>query len=59
MHIVTIACPDCGTVLAGNVLERQRVLKCPRTECERVLRFDELSEEDRTHLVENRKRYRT
>lgn len=58
MRIVTLSCPDCGTVVSGNVLERNRVMKCPGLDCEEVLRFESLSEADRTHLVDHRERYR-
>jgi len=58
MRIVTHSCPDCGTVVAGNVLERERVLKCPGLDCEAVLRFTDLSESEREHLLANLERYR-
>lgn len=57
MRIITITCPTCGTVVAGNVLEDRRVMKCPGLNCERVLRFEELSDKDQTHLVEHREKY--
>jgi hypothetical protein len=57
MRIITLTCPKCGTVVAGNVLEDRRVMKCPGLNCEYVLRFEELSENDQTHLVENRQKY--
>jgi predicted RNA-binding Zn-ribbon protein involved in translation (DUF1610 family) len=46
MRITTFTCPDCGTIVAANELERQRVMKCPGRECETVLRFDGLDAED-------------
>ena len=58
MRIVTITCPDCGTIVAGNVLEEHRVVKCQRATCENVLRFDDLPETDRGHILENKERYR-
>lgn len=58
MRIVTLECPDCGTYVAGNVLEDRRVMKCPGYGCENVLRFDSLPEEYREHLVANRTQYR-
>jgi|GEM_PF-887227 len=58
MRIITHSCPDCGTVVAGNVLERERVLKCPGLDCEAVLRFTDLPESDREHLLANLERYR-
>jgi hypothetical protein len=58
MRIITITCSRCGTIVAGNVLEDRRVMKCPGLECEHVLRYDKLPEADREHLVENREAYR-
>jgi hypothetical protein len=57
MRIITLTCPKCGTVVADNVLEDRRVMKCPGLNCEEVLRFEELSENDQAHLVENRQKY--
>ena len=57
MHIVTLTCPDCGTIVAANELESNRVMKCPGLDCEAVLRFDDLPESDREHVLENRERY--
>lgn len=58
MRIETLSCPNCGTVVAANVLESHRVMKCPRVGCESVLRFEDLSEDIRDHYVEHRDRYR-
>ncbi len=58
MRIITSTCPDCGTVVAGNVLEGNRVMNCPNIGCEAVLRFEELPEAERAHLLERRERYR-
>lgn len=58
MHIITHTCPNCGTIVAGNVLEAQRVMKCPGLHCEEVLRFEDLDEADQEHLVEHREKYR-
>lgn len=57
MHIITLTCPQCGTVVAGNVLENHRVMKCPGLYCHEELRFEDLSESDQTHLLENREQY--
>ena len=57
MRIITLTCPNCGTVVAGNVLERHREMKCPGLNCEEVLRFGDLAEDDREHIVSNRERY--
>lgn len=58
MRIITHSCPACGTVVAANELEDNRVMKCPREGCEEVLRFDNLSEEQREFFLHNRDRYR-
>jgi len=47
MRIVTLTCPNCGTIVAGNVLERERVMNCPRITCDETLAFGDLSEADR------------
>lgn len=57
MRIITHSCPDCGTVVAANELESNRVMKCPGLGCQGVLRFDDLSKEAREHFLENRERY--
>ncbi|MFW6437288.1 MAG: hypothetical protein ACOCYZ_06615 [Halococcoides sp.] len=58
MHIVTLACPSCETVVAANELEKQRVMKCPGLDCEEVLRFDDLPESDREHVLDNLDQYK-
>ncbi|MUV57109.1 hypothetical protein [Halogeometricum sp. CBA1124] len=57
MRIITLTCPECGTVVAGNVIENQREMKCPRATCSETLRFTDLDEEDRRHLLEHREKY--
>lgn len=57
MRIITHRCPACGTVVAANELESSRVMKCPGLDCQRVLRFEDLSEDAREHFLENRDRY--
>ncbi len=57
MRIETLSCPGCGTIVAGNVLETERVMKCPRVACDRVLRFEDLPDEIQAHYTENRERY--
>jgi hypothetical protein len=46
MHIVTLTCPNCGTVVAGNLLVETRSAKCPGVDCDEILRLEQLSEED-------------
>lgn len=58
MRIITHACPTCGTVIAANELESSRVMKCPGLDCEQVLRFEDLDEEERAHFLENKDQYR-
>jgi len=58
MRLITLTCPDCGTILAGNVLEDERVLKCPGLDCATVHRFEELPEADREYILKNREQYR-
>lgn len=57
MRIITHTCPDCGTIVGGNVLERNREFRCPGLECDSVLRFSDLPTEEREHLLENHERY--
>ena len=58
MRIITHTCPACGTVIAANELEEKRVTKCPGRSCDEVLRFDDLSPDDREHFLDNREQYR-
>ncbi len=57
MRIITLNCPDCGTIVAGNVLEAHREMKCPGLDCETVLRFSNLSNDDCEHILANRDKY--
>lgn len=58
MKIITDTCPSCGTIVAGNVLERRRVMKCPGLECETVRRFDDLSEDDQAYMTDHLEKFR-
>lgn len=58
MHIATLTCPSCGTIVAANELEAQRVMKCPGLDCETALRFDDLPDSDREHVLDNLDQYR-
>jgi hypothetical protein len=58
VRVITHTCSDCGTIVAANVLEEERVLKCPGLECDAILRFTDLSKEERKFFLENRERYR-
>ena len=57
MRIITHSCPNCGTIVAANVLETNREMKCPRVECQELLRFSDLSEADREHILEDIEKY--
>jgi hypothetical protein len=58
MRVITLECPDCGTVVAANELEDNRIMKCPGNDCESVLRFDDLPEGDQSFYLENKEQYR-
>ncbi|MFC6614904.1 hypothetical protein ACFQAS_08040 [Halopenitus salinus] len=58
MRIITLTCPSCGTVVAANELEDNRVMKCPGNGCESILRFDDLPEEERSFYLEHKSQYR-
>lgn len=58
VRIVTLECPVCGTILAGNVLEDRREIRCPGLGCREVLRFGDIPEADREYLSSNSELYR-
>ncbi|WP_440989448.1 hypothetical protein [Haloarchaeobius baliensis] len=57
MKVYTLTCPDCGTVVAANELESNRVQKCPGLDCENVLRFEDLPEEAQEHVLSHAEKY--
>lgn len=57
MRIITHTCFDCGTVVAANELEDNRVMKCPGVTCENVLQFEGLPKEAREHFHEYKDQY--
>ena len=57
MRIITHTCPACGTIVAANELEDNRVMKCSGLDCEEVLRFTDLPEDARGYFLENREQY--
>lgn len=57
MKIITHPCPNCGTIVAANELERRRVMKCPGLDCNEIHHFEDLSQENQEHFLENRDRY--
>jgi len=57
MRIITHTCPACGTIVAANELESNRVMKCPGLGCQEVLEFEDLPKDARDHFLENRERY--
>jgi hypothetical protein len=58
MRIITHTCLACGTIVAANELEDNRVMKCPGLGCEEVLRFTDLPEGARNHFLEHTEQYR-
>jgi hypothetical protein len=57
MKVYTLTCPDCGTIVAANELESTRVQKCPGLGCDNVLRFEDLSEGARKHILNHTEKY--
>lgn len=57
MRIITLDCPNCGTIVAANELEARRVMKCPGLDCEEVLRFEDILDNAREFFLENREQY--
>ena len=53
MRIITHTCPDCGTIVAGNVLYQQQTMQCVGLGCDEILSFEELPAVDRKHLQSN------
>jgi hypothetical protein len=45
MKITTLTCPQCGTIVAENVLAKERVMRCPYYECEEILSFEDLQQQ--------------
>lgn len=58
MRIITHSCSNCGTIVSANELESDRVMKCPRTTCSEVLRFEDLPDEEREFFLENIEQYK-
>lgn len=58
MLVITLTCPNCGTIVAANELEDNRVMECVGLGCEAVLRFDDLPASDREYFLEHRESYR-
>jgi phage FluMu protein Com len=57
MRIITLSCANCGTIVAANELESNRVMKCPRDGCQSVLRFGDLDEAEQEFFIEHRDQY--
>lgn len=57
MRIITHTCETCGSIVAGNVLEKYGHVTCPGVDCEEIIRFDDLSEDDQKYLIENSEKY--
>jgi len=58
IRIITLSCPECGTIVAGNVLESHRVMKCPGIDCQNVLTFEDLDENEMRTILDNPSQYR-
>ena len=58
MRIDTLTCSECGSIVAGNVLESDRIVPCPNSNCQEIFRFDDLSEDAQENLINNRGSYR-
>jgi len=58
MRIITLKCPQCGTITSGNVLEKRREMKCPGLDCDHVIRFSDLDQTEQEHLLSNREKYK-
>ncbi len=57
MRVINLKCPACGTIVAGNVLETRREMKCLGLDCEEILRFSDLPIDEREHMLANREKY--
>lgn len=57
MRIITLTCPNCGTIVAANELEKRRTVKCPGLCCEEILEFEDLPETDQEYFLEHREQY--
>lgn len=57
MRIITLTCPNCGTIVAANVLEEERIMKCPGLSCDEPLAFEHLPESEREFFLENAQQY--
>jgi len=55
--IITNSCPNCGTIVAGNVLKDHREMTCSGLGCEKVLRFSDLPEHHQRHILDHPDRY--
>jgi len=58
MQIVTLTCPNCGTVVSGNLLVETRSAECPGVDCAEILRLEHLSEEEQAVLREQPEQFR-
>ena len=57
MRLITLACEECGSIVAGNVLERYGHVDCPGPNCDRTLQLDSLTDDEQRHLVDNSEKY--
>jgi uncharacterized paraquat-inducible protein A len=58
MKIITLTCPECGTIIAANVLEKNREMKCPTTDCDMIHKFADLPDTEIEYFLDNIQDYR-
>jgi len=47
MEITTLRCTNCGTIVAENVLETERIMKCPHFQCDEILSYEDIQRKSR------------
>ncbi len=58
MQIITYTCPNCGTIIAANVLESERIMKCPKSGCSNIVKFTDITGEEQEYVVENKEEFK-
>ena len=58
MRIITLMCRQCDENVAANELENQRAMKCPGLDCEAVMRFSDLNDDEQDYFLESNELYR-
>jgi hypothetical protein len=57
MRIITLACEECGSIVAGNVLEQKGRVDCPGPNCDQTLQIETLTDDEQRHLLNNAEKY--